>query len=231
MNATFFTVCIPAGGTGTRMGAERPKQFLEVAGKPIIAHTLALFSSMPECRRIIVAANDEAGMAALLDEYPLSTPHLVVQGGATRQESVLNALSAVEADDEIVLIHDAVRPCVAKSHVLAVVEAIVRDGAAMLGIPSRDTVKEVHDAIVTATLDRAKIWLAQTPQGARCSALKRAFNHAVSQKLSVTDDASILERAGIPVSMVEGSMMNLKVTTPDDLPVIDFYLRNKEKLF
>lgn len=217
--ASFF-VLIPAAGSGVRLGAPRPKQYLEIAGRPVLAHTLAVFDALDECRGIVIATDDHARVTSLLALHPLRHPVHVVDGGATRQESVARALAALPADaadDDVVLVHDAARPCVSATHVRAVAAAIAEHGAALLALTARDTIKTGSAGIVEGTLDRRMIHLAQTPQGARASLLRTAFAGASADGFDGTDEASLLEHAGIAVHLVEGAPSNLKITTPDDL--------------
>ena len=210
------------------MGASRPKQYLDVAGKPVLAHTLAVFDALPQCSRIIIAAGDRTLLAEVLDSYPVSTACTIVDGGPRRQDSVANMLTACpDNDDAVILVHDAARPCVSESQVLEVVHTIVEHGAALLALQVRDTVKRVHGRNVVATLDRGEIWLAQTPQGARLGTLRRAFDLAAKQAFNGTDDAEILEQAGYTVKVVRGSNENIKITFRDDIEIAASVLRTR----
>lgn len=217
--ASFF-VLIPAAGSGVRLGAPLPKQYLDIAGRPVLAHTLAVFDALDECRGIVIATDDHTRIEALLAAHPLRHPVRVVEGGATRQESVARALAALPSetgDDDVVLVHDAARPCVSAEHVRAVAATIATHGAALLALTARDTIKTGSAGIVEGTLDRRSIHLAQTPQGARAGFLRAAFARATADGVDGTDEASLLEHAGITVHLVEGAPSNLKITTPDDL--------------
>lgn len=217
--ASFF-VLIPAAGSGVRLGAPLPKQYLQIAGRAVLAHTLSVFDALDECRGIVIATDDHARVTGLLASHPLRHPVRVVDGGATRQESVARALAALAADagdDDVVLVHDAARPCVSAAHVRAVAAAIAEHGAALLALTARDTIKTGSAGIVEGTLDRCTIHLAQTPQGARAALLRMAFAGASADGFDGTDEASLLEHAGITVHLVEGAPSNLKITTPDDL--------------
>jgi 16S rRNA (cytidine(1402)-2'-O)-methyltransferase len=217
--ASFF-VLIPAAGSGVRLGAPLPKQYLEIAGRAVLAHTVAVFDALDECRGIVIATDDPARVATLLDAHPTRRPVRIVDGGATRQESVARALAALPAeagDNDVVLVHDAARPCVTTAHVRAVAAAIAEHGAALLALTARDTIKTGSAGIVEGTLDRRTIHLAQTPQGARAALLRTSFERASADGFDGTDEASLLEHAGIAVHLVEGAPSNLKITTPDDL--------------
>lgn len=212
------------------MATSLPKQYLDIAGKPVLAHALAVFDALPQCSRIIIAAGDRALLAEVLEKYPLSTACSIVDGGARRQDSVANMLTACpDSDDAVILIHDAARPCVSADHVLEVVDAIVEHGAALLALPVRDTVKRVHGHDVISTLDRGEIWLAQTPQGARLGMLRRAFQLAAKHARTGTDDAELLEQAGYTVKVVQGSNENIKITFREDIEIAAAVLRSRER--
>jgi 2-C-methyl-D-erythritol 4-phosphate cytidylyltransferase len=217
MNTPPFTVCIAAAGSGSRMQRDIPKQYISIAGKPVLAHTLEVFACMASCRQIVIATDDRQKLDSLLSDFPMKKQIVIVEGGAVRQLSVMNMLQMCKDDEEIILIHDAARPCVSNMQISAVVQAIEEHGAALLALPARDTVKVGDGRFVRHTLDRSSIWLAQTPQGARAGALRHAFADAERAGFTGTDDASLLERCGIPVRLVEGSPSNLKITTPSDV--------------
>jgi 2-C-methyl-D-erythritol 4-phosphate cytidylyltransferase len=236
-------VILPAAGIGTRMastspsGASRaPKQFLELGGIPILLHSLRAFLAVPAVSAIYVAVREteQPRVAALLSEQSLNDRVHVVLGGDARQDSVANALAALpsaapdNADDDIVLVHDAVRPLIDPHTIERTIAAIEKHGAAIVATPAVDTIKQVErtadGALITATIPRELIVHAQTPQGARVSLLRRAFSEAAADGFTGTDEASLLERANIPVYVVPGSSRNLKVTQPGDLEVAEFYL-------
>ena len=224
MKTPPFTVCIPAAGSGRRMNLDVPKQYFEIAGKPVLIHTITVFDAIRECRRVIVATDDRSRLENVLARFPMCKPVSIVPGGASRQESVANMLAECADEDEIVLIHDAVRPCIEAAQVMEVVRKVSEHGTAILAIPAGDTIKQVAGAKVTATLDRSAVWLAQTPQGARCGLFRRAFLRAAADGITQTDDASLLERIGIEVCVVPGSSTNLKITTGQDLLVAETIL-------
>jgi 2-C-methyl-D-erythritol 4-phosphate cytidylyltransferase len=242
-------VIIPAAGLGTRMAphsaaprVEKPrkktpsKQFKELDGVPILVHTLRKFAATPAVYEIIVALRrDEiAGFRAQLEkQYPeiMGKRLQMVEGGEHRQDSVASALAHTAADPEdIVLVHDAVRPFVTPDIIASVVEAAHQHGAAIAGLPAVDTVKQVErtadGALIKATIPRASIVMAQTPQGFRYSVLKKAFDDAIADGFLGTDEASLIERAGLPVVVVMGSPRNIKITTPADLELAEFYLKS-----
>jgi 2-C-methyl-D-erythritol 4-phosphate cytidylyltransferase len=242
-------VIVPAAGLGTRMASPsgaKPKkkaptkQFKELGGVPILVHTLRKFAATPEVYEIIVALrHDEiAGFRTQLEsEYPeiLAKRLQLVEGGEHRQNSVASALARVAADPEdIVLVHDAVRPFVTPEIIANVIEAAHKYGAAIAGWPAVDTVKQVErtaeGALIKATIPRASVVMAQTPQGFRYSILKRAFDDAIADGFLGTDEASLIERAGLPVMVIMGSHRNIKITTPADMELAEFYLKKSENL-
>jgi 2-C-methyl-D-erythritol 4-phosphate cytidylyltransferase len=236
-------VILPAAGVGTRMAASQPKQFLELLGLPILVHSLRAFAAVPRVTAIYVAvrANEIARVEAQVGEYATrygfgGRIH-VVEGGDNRQESVVRALAAVVGDqgqggeDDIVLVHDAVRPLIDTATIERTIDAVIEHGAAIVGLPAVDTVKQVertaHGALITSTIPREYVVLAQTPQGFRCGLLQRAFAEATTDGFVGTDEASVVERAGHPVAVVPGSQVNLKITQPGDLALAEFYLRQR----
>jgi 2-C-methyl-D-erythritol 4-phosphate cytidylyltransferase len=233
---------LPAAGLGTRMAASQPKQFLELNGIPILIHSLRAFASVPRVTAIYVAVRPneiervEAQIAefdALLrDDKPNHVPIHVVAGGDNRQESVAHALDALNSNpDDIVLVHDAVRPLIDAATIERTIDAVTEHGAAIVGLPAIDTVKQVertaHGALITSTIPREYVVLAQTPQGFRCGLLLKAFAEATADGFVGTDEASVVERAGLPVAVVPGSQVNLKITQPGDLALAEFYLRQR----
>ena len=237
-------VIIPAAGLGTRMagGAPAPKaaakppskQFAELAGMPVIIHTLRRFAEVPEISEIYIAMreNDAAQFRPRLEQERFSKPIRIVEGGEHRQDSVANALAAVRADDkDLVLVHDAVRPFVDAEIIRNVIDAAARHGAAIAGVPAVDTIKQVkrtdEGAIITATVPRERAVMAQTPQGFRFHVLKKAFDEAMADGFTGTDEASLVERSGHEVVVVMGSPRNIKITTPADLALAEFYVAQK----
>lgn len=234
-------VIIPAAGLGTRMSApgdksKKPaatKQFAELSGIPILLRTLSRFAASPQVHEIRVALRKseiEPFRERLRREAPeiLKKNTVLLEGGEHRQHSVSNALAGVSAaPDDIVLVHDAVRPFVNEEMIREVAEAARRYGAAIAGVPAVDTVKQVErtseGALIRATIPREKIVLAQTPQGFRYELLKRAFDEAAEDGFVGTDESSLVERSGHPVAVVMGSPRNIKITTPADLELAEFY--------
>jgi 2-C-methyl-D-erythritol 4-phosphate cytidylyltransferase len=211
-------VLVPAGGSGTRLGRRTPKQFLRLGGATILTATLTHFARHPAVRAIVVAA-PAAHLARTrrLVGRAGRRPVTVVAGGATRQESVWQALQAAPADLEIVLVHDAVRPFIDRRLIDAVIAAAAEHGAAICALPIAETVKRVRAGTVQATLDRSELWAVQTPQGFRAALLREAHEKALRDGVTGTDDAMLVERLGHPVRVVAGLAGNVKITTPQDL--------------
>lgn len=236
-------VIIPAAGLGTRMASAPskkgkkptvPKQFTELAGTPIVLRTLQKFVASPAITEIYVAlrTNEIAGFRLDKETFGVLTKKLhLVEGGEHRQHSVANAIAAISAAaEDIVLVHDAVRPFVTESIIQDVIRAAQKYGAAIAGVPAVDTIKEVkrtaEGAVITATIPREHIVMAQTPQGFRYDVLKKAFDEATADGFIGTDEASLVERSGHEVAVVMGSHHNLKITTPADLELAEFYLKS-----
>ncbi|MFC6646863.1 2-C-methyl-D-erythritol 4-phosphate cytidylyltransferase [Granulicella cerasi] len=227
-------VILPAAGIGTRMASagNAPKQFLTIKGLPILVHSVKAFLAVPRVSGVYLAVreSEKPRMNELLTEHGLTDRVHVVTGGDTRQDSVANALAALpsSSDDDIVLVHDAVRPLIDAATVTKTIEAIEKHGAAIVGMPAIDTIKQVEKtadgALITATIPREIIVHAQTPQGARVPLMRKAFDEAARDEFQGTDESSLLERAGVSVMVVPGSSRNFKVTQPGDLEVAEFYL-------
>ena len=228
-------VILPAAGIGTRMAPASggaPKQFLSLGGLPILVHSLRTFLSVPAVDTVFIAVREpeQPRLRELLAEHGLADRIRVVTGGDSRQDSVANALAALPStsEEDIVLVHDAVRPLIDPSTIERTIAAIEKHGAAIVGMPAIDTIKQVErtadGALITATIPRELIVHAQTPQGARVPLMRRAFSEAQADEFIGTDEASLLARAGIPVHVVPGHARNLKVTQPGDLEIAEFYL-------
>jgi 2-C-methyl-D-erythritol 4-phosphate cytidylyltransferase len=224
---------IAAAGQGTRMGGGRAKQFLLLAGIPIIIHTLKPFEHCDAIQEIIVvlAAADEIGFLALAGQHGLRKVGKVVRGGLTRAESVLRGLEAVdEATAEIVAVHDGVRPFVTSSEIARTIEAARSCDAAILVAPVTDTIKEIGDSRVMRTHDRAHLRRALTPQCFRYSLLRRAYEQADVLDRELTDESVLVERLGAEVAIVEGNSRNIKITRPEDLALAEIILREESEV-
>jgi 2-C-methyl-D-erythritol 4-phosphate cytidylyltransferase len=239
------TVIIPAAGLGTRMApvpsgksgnAAPSKQFTELGGTPILLHTLRKFAASPEISGICVAlrANEIDGFRKRLEKEAkdvLQKKVQLVEGGEHRQHSVANALAAISAaEDDVILVHDAVRPFVTPEIIRAVIQAAQKYGAALAGLPAVDTVKLVdrtaEGALIAATVPRERVVMAQTPQGFRYGVIKKAFDEATADGFLGTDEAALVERSGHQVAVVMGSPRNIKITTPGDMELAGFYLKH-----
>jgi len=218
---------IAAAGTGSRMASDRPKQFLQLAGTPIIFHTLKPFELCKSIQEVIVVlpAEESAAFLAAAGKYGLRKLARVVPGGATRADSVKRGLSAIRpATAEIVAVHDGVRPFVTVEEIDNTVEAARRDGAAILTTPATDTIKLVEGNSVVQTLERRNLRQALTPQCFRYDLLRRAYDEADVSDPSLTDESSLVERLGQKVTIVDGSPGNIKITTPRDLLIAEAFL-------
>jgi 2-C-methyl-D-erythritol 4-phosphate cytidylyltransferase len=242
-------VIIPAAGLGTRMaampvGAKRKKappskQFTDLGGTPILIHTLRKFAAVDAVGEIWIALreNEIAGFRTRLESEgkdALKKKVELVVGGEHRQQSVQNALNAVvAAADDIVLVHDAVRPFVTREIIQEVIDAAGKYGAAIAALPAVDTVKQVErtaeGALIKATIPRAGIVMAQTPQGFRYNVIKTAFDEASTDGFLGTDEASLVERSGHDVAVVMGSPRNIKITAPADMELAEFYLKSADR--
>lgn len=229
---------LAAAGLGTRMGHETPKQFLELNGVPLVILSLRRIAACPLITDIIVATRAEEieRLDARIREEKFKQPVRVVKGGDSRQASVSRALKHVPDDAELVVVHDAVRPFVAVEHITRVIEEARRCKAAILGIPAMDTVKEVKRAslpedvaLVTATVPRERVVLAQTPQVFQVQLLKDAFASAEEDGVNASDEAGLVERLGLEVHVVHGSERNIKITKPADMELARFYLQSERK--
>jgi 2-C-methyl-D-erythritol 4-phosphate cytidylyltransferase len=243
-------VIIPAAGLGTRMApmpsamdakTKKPhpsKQFSELAGTPILIHTLRRFAAVDAVSEIWIALreNEIEGFRERLNQEAQDAKDVLkkkielVAGGEHRQQSVEHALNAISAaPEDVVLVHDAVRPLVTAEVINEVIEAAKKYGAAIAGLPAVDTVKQVErtseGAIVKATIPRAGVVLAQTPQGFHYSVIKKAFDEAAADGFTGTDEASLAERSGHQVAVVMGSPRNIKITNPGDMELAEFYLK------
>jgi 2-C-methyl-D-erythritol 4-phosphate cytidylyltransferase len=234
MNRIF--AILPAAGLGTRMGAETPKQFLELDGTPIVIHTVRRVASCALITDIIVATRADvvASLEVSLRAEKFKQKVSVIRGGDSRQESVTLALQQVPDDAELVLVHDAVRPFVTVEQIARVIEEARRCKAAILGIPAMDTVKEVKRAslpedvaLITGTIPRERVVLAQTPQVFTAQLLKEAFAKAAADGVNASDEAGLVERLGNDVHVVLGSERNIKITKPADMELAKFYLERE----
>jgi 2-C-methyl-D-erythritol 4-phosphate cytidylyltransferase len=222
---------IAAAGQGTRLGGKRPKQFLELAGVPVIIHTLKRFEQCAAIQEVIVVlpAQDASTFLTLAGKYALRKLVRVVPGGATRSESVWRGLQSVRAATiEIVAVHDGVRPFVTVEEIERTVRAASESGAAILTAPVIDTIKEVRNSQVVRTLERTRLRRALTPQCFRYELLRRAYEQSPELVASATDDSSLVESLGVTVATVEGDARNIKITRPEDIALAEILLKSLE---
>jgi 2-C-methyl-D-erythritol 4-phosphate cytidylyltransferase len=219
---------IVAAGVGKRMGAGVDKLFLEVAGRPVVAHTWARFESATGIDEIVlvIRAGLEADFAALASDYGFKKPFRFAPGGRERQDSVWNGLNAVSPACELVAIHDGARPCVPPALIAATLAAARDGGASVAAQRVTDTIKESADGrTIAGHLDRSRLWAVQTPQTFRIEVIRRALGEVQRRGVPVTDDTAACELIAQPVRLVECAEPNPKVTTPADLPAIELRLR------
>ncbi len=213
---------VPAAGAGTRLGGARPKQFLPLAGRPLLTRTLMVLERTPQIQAVVVVCppgGEEETRRACVEPYGLAKVAAVVSGGAQRQDSVAAGVAAAaELGADWLVVHDAARPLARPELFARVLEAATQTGAAIAAVPAADTIKEAGAGdLAQATLDRGKLWLVQTPQVFRRALLERALAQAAQDGFYATDEAGLVERLGEKVKLVMGSRDNLKITTPEDL--------------
>ena len=225
-------VLVPAAGAGRRIGTSVKKQYLALGDRPLLAVTLQRLAEHPRVTSLhVIAPEAEQGYCRkeVIEKYRLKKVAGVVVGGKERQDSVYNGLLACLADDDdIVLIHDGVRPFFPREKMSPLIDAATTHGASLLAVPAQDTVKEVVEGLVARTVDRSLLWLAQTPQAFRFGLILEAHRRARRAGHQGTDDASLVEWCGWPVAVVAGSAYNLKVTTPADLVLARAMLASDE---
>ncbi|HET8680215.1 MAG TPA: 2-C-methyl-D-erythritol 4-phosphate cytidylyltransferase [bacterium] len=219
---------VAAAGLGTRMGTAHPKQFISIAGKPVLAHTLEAFERCPviETVCLVVREQEVTRVQRLVTDSSLAKVTAVIPGGEVRQDSVYNGLLAIDGV-EIVVVHDGVRPLVLPESIAATVEAARDSGAATLATKVSETVKAVHQGLVLRTIDRGPLWMAQTPQAFRYRVLREAHERARAAGVVGTDDAMLVERLGHQVRIVQGPVDNLKISTAADLALAEAILAGR----
>lgn len=213
-----YTVVLPAAGSGKRMKAGKNKLLLELFEKPIFLYTLEVFQQDPECDEIWLAVKEDE--RELIEELVLQSGFTKVQGyasgGTERQDSVRACLEAIPPC-RVVLVHDAARPFISPEVVARLAAEAEATGAAIAGVPVKDTIKKVEDGIITETVDRNRLWMIQTPQAFKYSLILEAARKAHEEGFLGTDEAMLVERLGHPVKVIESTYENVKMTTPDDL--------------
>jgi len=229
--ANSVIAIIPAAGTGSRLQAvlNRPKQFAELGGKPILAHTLLKFQHCKVVDGIIIPTipkHIELIRHEILGPFGLDKVLDVIPGGESRQASVWQGLTnARKYNPEIVAVHDAARPFISPDIIAESVQVARKSGGCLTAVPVNDTVKRVQENQIVDTLDRTELWAAQTPQTFRFPLLVRAFERALSEQFTATDESMLVERLGEPVQVIPGSARNMKITTPEDLKIAEAIMR------
>ena len=222
---------IVAAGKGTRMGANVDKLWLEVTGRPVVAHTWKQFNDANCVDEIILVVRDgmQPHFMELAEKFHFQKPFQLVAGGVERQDSVWNGIAAISPKTEIVAIQDAARPCTSAALIAATIVAARETGAAVAAQPMTDTIKETADGkMISRTVDRSKLWSVQTPQTFRVEVIRRAISAAREKNLNLTDDTAACELIGQPVQLVKATAPNPKVTVPADLPFIESLLRKSQ---
>lgn len=228
----FVSVIIAAAGNSTRYGTGKSKQFLLLEGVPVLIKSVQAFEQIDEVKEIIITARkqDFDVIESFLRQYNIKKVKCVVEGGATRQDSISAAVKKVSEETEIIAIHDGARPLVSKETIIGVIEKAAEKGAAACAVPVKDTIKIIDSSgkIVT-TPDRASLRAVQTPQVFDFALYKEAIDKAVSESKQYTDDCQLIESIGHPVYLTDGDYENIKITTPDDLMVAEKFLSERRK--
>ena len=217
---------IVAAGNGSRIGSDKPKQFLEIHGKPVIIHTLERFEACDAVNEIVLVlpADQVVGFAETANQFSIKKLSKIVSGGSTRAESAYNGFKAVNDTAQIVAVHDGARPLVTAIEISRTIMAAEKTGAACLVAPVTDTIKEVADERIIGTVDRSRLRRALTPQAFRIDILKEAFENADLSE-SITDECYLIEKLGLQITCIKGSPLNIKVTHPEDLILAELFLR------
>ncbi|CAN2039168.1 2-C-methyl-D-erythritol 4-phosphate cytidylyltransferase [Candidatus Magnetomoraceae bacterium gMMP-15] len=220
---------IVAAGSGLRMKMKLPKQYIEMDGRPILWHTLKVFGKCPEIEKIFLVVPEKDHdycFHNIISLLKLSQDIQIISGGKTRQDSVYNGLKAIKNHNDLVIIHDGVRPFVNEKQIAACIHAAQKHGAAILARPAYDTLKRLDESKnIVQTIERKEIWLAQTPQTFQYDLILKAYKMAYKEGVKATDDAMLVERIGYPVKVIEGSQYNIKITTPEDLKIASALLK------
>ena len=222
---------IVAGGSSERFGGELPKQFVEIAGKPLLSHTISKFEQADSIDEIVLVVAEEYLQYTtehIIDPYHFHKVIKVVSGGQTRRQSVLKGLQALSANTDFVAIHDAARPLISVNDINRVTEVAQKEKSALLAVQSVDTVKFSSDTYIEKSIDRKKIYSAQTPQVFAYNQIKEAHESFDGDESLITDDASLLELQHIQVKLVEPTSYNFKITTPADFELAEMLLRKEQ---
>ncbi len=227
----FVSCIIAAGGRGSRMGADVNKIFLEFGGKPVLAHTLLAFENCPAISEIIIVAAecDMLGCSDIARDFGITKLKTITKGGEIRQDSVRNGLAEVSPNADVVLIHDAARPLITENVILGVIDGVLENRAAATGVGCKNTLKVADEqGFIIDTPDRSHLFEIQTPQGFEPDLIIRAHEDAKAAGVIATDDCFLVERLGVSVKITDGDYKNIKITTPEDLPLAELFLDTKE---
>jgi 2-C-methyl-D-erythritol 4-phosphate cytidylyltransferase len=231
MKTRRVAAVIPAAGTGQRMEAAIPKQFLMLGDVPLLLHSLQVFERAASISQVILVVpkdERERTLSEIIERYGIKKVVKVVAGGVTRQESVYHGLKETDPDAEVVVVHDAVRPFVTEDLIERSIEAAQKSGGAIVAVPMKETVKQVGpDGHILHTVDRAKLWLAQTPQTFRRALLLEGYRKAEYDGFQATDEAAVMERLGQKIAIVPGRWDNIKITTPEDFQMAEAILAGR----
>ena len=215
---------IAAGGRGERVGGSLPKQFIEIKKKPLLVYTVENFEKCERIDEIVLVVPEEyVGLSSyqIVDVFNFRKIRKIISGGKERRDSVYKALLSLPGNTDIVTIHDGVRPFISPEKIIKSIEMCKEDKAVILALPINETVKRVEDKFVVTTLDREKLWVAQTPQTFEYKLILEAYKKAIEAGFIGTDDSSLVERLGFKVKVLEGEYENIKITTPEDLALAE----------
>jgi len=231
MKTLRVAAVIPAAGTGRRMETAIPKQFLMLGDVPLLLHSLQVFERAASISQVILVVpkdERERTVSGIIERYGIKKVVKIVAGGATRQESVYHGLKEMDPEVEVVVVHDAVRPFVTEDLIERSIEAAQKSGGAIVAVPMKETVKQVGaDGHILHTVDRAQLWLAQTPQTFRRALLLEGYRKAEYDGFQATDEAAVMERLGQKVAIVPGRWDNIKITTPEDFQMAEAILAGR----
>lgn len=226
----FVSAIIPAAGKGQRFGSQLNKQFVELKGRPLLYYTLRQFELSTAIDEIILVV-PEAWLpeipSVFVEQYQFSKIKKIVSGGKERFESVANGLQQIDSRADMVVVHDGVRPFISTQLIAESVDACAIYRAVALAVPVKDTIKVVEQGVVQKTLDRSVLWAVQTPQVFQANLLREAYAQLPGLSQSVTDDAMLVEALGHPVRIIAGDYRNIKITSPDDLHLAEFFISQK----
>lgn len=224
---------IPSAGKGKRMAHAVPKHYIRLDGKPILAYTLDAFERCPDINYILVvvrSGEEEYCLGEVVEKYAFRKVLKIVIGGERRQDSVYNGIKEIDEDTDIVVVHDAVRPFVSPDLISETIKLAMYTDGVVAAIPVKDTIKEANsELVIKGTPPREALWYAQTPQTFKKRIIEEAFIKAYSDNFYGTDEASLVERIGGRVKIIEGSPENIKITTKEDLLLAEFILRTRNK--